>query len=357
MGALERFITCRYTFDAFDRLYNPVNLTDFTWETRRCNLAMQSPLERIPVEVLREILSELEIEDQVAVALCSQYLWVKVVSIIHEHLRSNHHKLSWAGTSIVSFPGLTEELPESILETIPEANRGAGPNCLRDWTLNAIANCEKAPDPGCRVLIRAFWKHIRSSGIPDSLHQRMESCLDIHTRKNGACYLRNLTTKEYIRLELTEKETGTTATAIGHSWLTLDLLVVWLASVIHGPLRAVSDWGSIAETEEWAREFISGGGDPPTDESIDRFFKGVDVLILGNWAGHCLDVVDEASEEMIVDWLDRTSDVERRARGWLIMIYTGSMDVKDVPEMRQYWEYWLEVLREEMGRDDYDGSS
>ncbi|KAJ4199962.1 hypothetical protein NW767_007942 [Fusarium falciforme] len=75
MDTLDLFIVCRNTFDAFDRLYSPVNeAADFVWQTRRYSSARQSPLEKFPSEILRDIVSTLEIMDQIAVALCSQYL-------------------------------------------------------------------------------------------------------------------------------------------------------------------------------------------------------------------------------------------------------------------------------------------
>ncbi|KAI8652416.1 F-box domain-containing protein [Fusarium keratoplasticum] len=75
IDTLDLFIVCRNTFDAFDRLYSPVNqAADFVWQTRRYSSARQSPLEKLPSEILRDIVSALEITDQIAAALCSQYL-------------------------------------------------------------------------------------------------------------------------------------------------------------------------------------------------------------------------------------------------------------------------------------------
>lgn len=119
----------------------------------------------------------------------------------------------------------------------------------------------------------------------------------------------------------------------------------------------VSDWGKEPKMEGWAWNFRADEQHYPTTETMRRMEGLLGFMVLGKWAGHCLDVTDEVSEEMLVHWRDRTLDVEKRARGWLMGIYTVALQARRFPELRQHWEYWHQVVEEEKERDACYGGS
>lgn len=119
----------------------------------------------------------------------------------------------------------------------------------------------------------------------------------------------------------------------------------------------VSDWGKEPKMEGWAWNFRADEQNYPTTETMRRMTELLGFMVLGKWASHCLDVTDEVSEEMIVHWHDCTLDVEKRARSWLMAIYTMALEVRRFPELRQHWEYWHQVVKEEKERDACYGGS
>ncbi|KAM0425976.1 hypothetical protein ACHAPT_008915 [Fusarium lateritium] len=356
----ETFLISNGTFDAFDRLRSPVNKdSDVTWPGWLRSLARSCPLERLPPELLRDIFSRLEITDQIAVGLCSQHLWVYAVSAIREGIRFRHNQLSWAGTPIICSCPAPRALPEALTEAVPDANypedQSPRPSTVkgwaRYWVAEAITQYQKAPSPEYHVPITEFWKHISSSGIPENRHSQMASCLNTCAFKSGAgCYLRSLTAKEYIRLELVKKGVDITAKFVGHDWLTLDILLIWLISwARRQPVPAI-DWSDEQQTEELAWDFGVGPEGILNLETASRARAVLGFKTAGKWAGHRLDVVDEASEEMSADWHDRTPDIEKCTRNWLMATYARSLRLKVQPGMRKYWEYWAQVIVKEAER-------
>ncbi|EEU36605.1 uncharacterized protein NECHADRAFT_86490 [Fusarium vanettenii 77-13-4] len=349
-------------FGALDRLHTLVHRpADLSWITRRCPSTRPSSLEKLPAEILREIVSGLGITDQMAVALCSQRLWIHTVSAIREHLSSRHKQISWAGTPIISLAAWLTSFPQALFEVVPELQcsrerlnpPGEDSPWYRDWVIGEIASSERASSPEYHVVMMEFWRQISTSDIPEDLHSRMASCLDLHALKDGAgCYLRNHTAKEYIRLELIKKKSGTIATLVGHGWLNLAILLFWLIHYNGRQPNPVPDWSDEPETGDSPWDFTldeAGNLEFKTDlrkEEVRHFLR------VGKWAAHCLDVTDEAPEEMIANWQDRTPDVEKRARNWLMAIYATSFHIRRDSQIGWWWDYWGIIVQEELKRGE-----
>lgn len=349
-------------FGALDRLRILVHRpSDLSSITRRCSSTRPSSLEKLPAEILRKIISTLGIADQMAVALCSQHLWIHTVSAIREHLSSRHKQISWAGTPIISLAAGHTSLPQALLEAVPELQcskerltpSDENSRWCRDWVIDVITSSERVSSPECHIAMAEFWRQISTSDIPEDLHSRMASCLDLHASKDGAsCYLRNHTAKEYIRLELIKKKSGTIATLVGHGWLNLDILLFLLIQYEGRHPRHVSDWSDEPEGGDSPWDFTLNGAGNLHVETDLRKKEVIGFLRSGKWAAHCLDVTDEASKEMIADWHDRTPDVEKRARNWMMAIYATSFHLRRDSKMGWWWDHWSIIVEEELNRGE-----
>ncbi|KAF4964240.1 hypothetical protein FSARC_7794 [Fusarium sarcochroum] len=349
------FCTLYLSFDAFKLLCNSIGslktnpgLEPGRDSTQR--LSQQTPaltrLEKLPPELLSIVFALLDPDSFIALGLCSQSLWAHAITWAQNGYLQWRNAYSWAGTPMICVGSKLKVLPSSIYamfpETIPDTtpespdSRGQQEprteNRPRIWHNEMIKRCVKRPDPYDDRYRDGFWKHIRSAGIPDKLHETMVTSFPTFSiEPESRWYLRNLTQKEYIRMEGTiTTDEEVTVSLVGNHWLTLDILLVWLISWRGDGRQDTCSWEQL---QEFVGVTDSGLGDimiDPTYGPLDHIFWPI---WAGPWAGHSFDVVTEY--KMDVEWVDRTSMIELLCPKLLRTLYGLAM--AEAGEAREYW--------------------
>ncbi|KAJ4329087.1 hypothetical protein N0V84_000446 [Fusarium piperis] len=289
-------VTCFETFGAFRKLYRPAE-RDFS------PLAYTYPssyLERLPPELIDMILEPLGASGMVALGLCSRALWRHVTSMVRSAYRTSASdpSPSWAGIPLICASSFIDDLPESLHDLYPEVNEAwvvdendDRINPSDTWRKRMLQCSVEASKKDRNIYLEAFDKHIPMSGIPKELHTSLKASIDRIPYVEGTRWqLRNLTTREYISLNLVlennNRERMTLALA-NHRWATVDAILLWYIC-----------WTSLL-----------GGKVIPGDSStvrLDRLFQR-----RGPWAGHCFDIIQE--KDLNSRWKDVTSIFVRYA--------------------------------------------
>ncbi|KAI1071812.1 hypothetical protein LB507_005263 [Fusarium sp. FIESC RH6] len=351
------------SFDAFHRLYRPsidvhnaalVQLEQALKQPNRPDA--ESRLERLPSELIRDIHLYLEPVDVIALGLCSQRLWIRAVTTIHHDRRS----YSWIDTPIFLTGFRKTTLPPAIYElyyqvkdqSMEEHNVDCDMMDPRNpcthhestgswsaWKQSAMHGYTSLPPPELEYhQRRRIPDLLSSSGIPESLHEPLKSCLAFHDLDDeGQWYLRSLTTKQYIRMELVKDQTIselTTVSLTGNRWLTLDILLMWLINWQEsdelpkaGPTRKPSD----------LVKNVFNNGSRVIESEIAQMRGYFMEMYTGKWAGHCLDVVKHAQSTMESGWTDITGEIEESSQRWFAGIYLEVYLVND-RDQKKYWD-------------------
>lgn len=364
----QYFCTYHLSFNAFRLLCNPLDnthiktkghLIDGLSQVMPRKAARQSQLERLHPELLGRLFELLDPEDFAALGLCSQTLWTQAITWAQNGYRRWGTEYSWAGTPIICTGSRLHALPQPIYDMFPEAKPGLKPEGLTarqrnrrraeweqasDWNYNVTSRYNKSPVPYAEDYREKFWEVISSASIPENLHEPMAACFPtLDVQRGSKWYLRNLTQKEYIRMELVTTSDGEITVALaGKHWLTLDILLVWLISWNQKRDDTTLTWEELEQGQAY-----NGIQDPNLMNPHDRRRRINEVCMLmkaGKWAAHALDVVDE---EMGEGWFDRTNTINWLSSNWLRAIYgealmrNGDEDVK---------EYWAKFYEESEGR-------
>ncbi|KAH6880637.1 hypothetical protein B0T10DRAFT_411533 [Thelonectria olida] len=293
--------------------------------------ARQSQLEKLPSELLGTLFHILEAKDFVSLSLCSQTLWNHAITWAQNGFRRWRNEYSWAGTPIICTGTHLHVLPQLMYDMFPEAKPGPQPQGLTprqkkrrraeweqasDWNYFVTSRYNKSPLPYDEGYREEFWKVISSAGIPENLHKLIAACFPTLEVEHGSkWYLRNLTQKEYIRMELITTADGEVTVALeGKPWLTLDILLMWLIS-----------WNQKRDGTTFTWEELNERGRVGDDFMLMR---------AGIWAAHALDVVDE---EMGEGWFDRTDTIDRLSNNWLRALYRAALARKDDEDVKEYW--------------------
>ncbi|KAF4983456.1 hypothetical protein FZEAL_1185 [Fusarium zealandicum] len=205
-------------FGAFQRLCRPEEWASEFPSAPAANPSPSSYLENIPTELLEMIIEPLEPACTMAVGLCSQRLWARVTSIIQKNSRGPYMMSSWAGEPLICAGTLLRDLPRPICDLYPRFDVGIRRTsscscCLyartpaNVWTRGAANYAEERP----KLQDAYFWyfaRYITSIGTPKDLRSWLKSCirprpsLDHPAHDTRPWYLRNLTTREYVSMEL-----------------------------------------------------------------------------------------------------------------------------------------------------------
>ncbi|KAI8716153.1 hypothetical protein NCS52_00908300 [Fusarium sp. LHS14.1] len=360
-GPIKPSYFCTYylTFDAFKLLCNSPNsvlvasndaVSRELSQTTPQRAMVHSRLETLPPELIAAIFPFHETRGFISLGLCSQTLWTQAITWAQSGYIRWNSAYSWAGTPMICAGSRLEVFPHSISEIFPRARpevvpqghaAGEGPRTCtqpRLWFDEATEKFEKSPIPYDDDYREEFWKQIRSSGIPIRFYEPMAASFPTFTIRPGTkWYLRNLTQKEYIRMEAIVTADGeVTISFLETHWLTLDILLLWLIS-----------WRGKFGNDTWSWEHLrlfqgitdEGLGDimiDPTYGPLDHDFW---LIWAGNWAGHSLDVV---ADEVLEGWVDQSDMIKLLSGKVLRTLYGLAMAEVGGAES----EYWAKIFEQ-----------
>lgn len=308
------------SWDAWSKLAKPVEFSLVTprspivkqsYRTKTTALSLPS-LECMPAELLARVFGDETLEkwDIVALGLCSQSLWQHML----RHVESVYRKSAapWAGVEIACTGTCLTELPESFerdnlaMDSVISKDGPAQMFLARRFNWSAW-NEFKQPETNQQDAWRsALHVHRTGAAIPNSRWPKLEediSCSNLFPQilpnlypnlspESPSWILRNLTTKEYVRLcenPYRKRE----YIVPGLPWLRLDDVLMMRICWTLNP-------------------------GPPMYLQIDSG------LYRGKWAGHCFEVVmvEDASTEAGV-WTDVTRELVSEARELRCLIRDG----------------------------------
>ncbi|KAK5732636.1 hypothetical protein LTR17_010317 [Elasticomyces elasticus] len=271
-----------------------------------------SPMEGLPCEMISMVVSEMSPNDIVALGMCSQTLWSHTLAHVERDIKQA--AAPWAGKPLVCTGTWLEDLPPAIYELYPneltseERYRDCmksmrpgmgmrslgwyGPCPARKWNWSTF---EKYEDVGgkdcCRKWKDALNTIIHDAKLPSSVSSSLWSSLGgamvgYLPSQQDRWILRNLTTLEYVRLDVAWSEDSVSfqAFAASANWLSLDQALT---------LRIC--WG--------------------TSQSYRADKETTARLLRGQWAGHCFEVVNWR-EELGLEWKDVTAQLVEEGKRW-----------------------------------------
>ncbi|KPM39396.1 hypothetical protein AK830_g7151 [Neonectria ditissima] len=275
-----------------------------------------SRAEKLPPELLEIVFSFLDPEDFVAPGPRSQSLWTQAITWAQNGYRRWRAEYSWAGTPIICTGTHLSSLPQPMYDMFPEATPSPPPQGLisrqrisranrneaSEWNHNVTNSYNKNPIPYDESYRENFGKIVSLAGIPERLHEAMAACLPTLDIEHGSkWYLRNLTQKEYIRMEIAKTTTGEiTVVLLGKNWLTLDILLMWLISWSQKDYETGFTWEELEQGDVY--NDIQDADLMDTNRRERRIGQVFKSMKAGKWAAHALDVVDV---EMGEGWFDR----------------------------------------------------
>ncbi|KAJ4249781.1 hypothetical protein NW762_012123 [Fusarium torreyae] len=349
------FCTLYLSFDAFKLLCNTNENVKTGSKLERGQhsfpmtaelVSSRTQLESLPSELLSLVFALLDPGDFISLGLCSQSLWAHAIIWAQSGFLRWSNEYSWAGTPMICVASKLRELPQSIYSMFPESipegmpeehdtsNIHGWKSRFRptQWHNDMIKECEKRPDPYDDQYLEEFWKHIHSAGIPKMFHEPMAASFPSFSIESGSKWcLRNLTQKEYIRMEgIVTSDGEATVCFVGNHWLTLDILLIWL--ITWRGDRFLKTW-SWEQLDEFVGVTDEGLGDimiDPTYGPLDHKFWPI---WAGRWAGHSFDVVNECT--LGAEWVDRSSNIDSLSGKMLRTLY--GLALAEVEEARDYW--------------------
>ncbi|KAG8668024.1 hypothetical protein FPOAC2_10216 [Fusarium poae] len=315
----------------------------------------QGRLEGLPFEMLGYIFECSQPDDTVALGLCSRYLWGTFIKW------AQNRDLIWTNT--YSFARTPIMHASSWLKTLPPYGYDMYPNARPEETEEEEQQEEEVSEPETRQVtqatilfdnfilrshqapfpcdyIKSFDNVIATADIPGHLHESMRSCLPTMTIQEGSQWLlRNVTNNEYIRMEKVVTDEGEeTVSHVGNSWLTLDMLLIWLIT-----------WKGDDKAVPWSwkelERYVGSNIDDMMYAMINVFNHrpGTDYvwpIWRGNWAGHSLEVVTDRKLDEV--WIDRTSEIETLALKIAPTMYVMALQ-HGTAKARRYWEIVLDL--------------
>ncbi|KAF5560761.1 hypothetical protein FPHYL_6473 [Fusarium phyllophilum] len=353
------FCTHHLSFDAFKFLCNSmegINTNPDEGTILQSALSTLQPsqgqtgLEMLPAELLGAIFELLEVEESMALALCSPTLWYHTMRWIKGSYIQWKNKYSWVNTPMICTVAGLRVLPKALQHILPEPNsedmeRESEQRSHRYelattrasiWFNKSADSYEKVPFPYDYLYEEAFLKQLGGAAIPERLHSTLKACLPrLYLEPGSSWLLRNLTDQEYIRMEAAvTSDDEATISLPGCQWLTLDTLLLWLISWkadYKKNRKKAWSWEQLETFEGFSDQDLSdacrGLGYGPMSSDFWPMW-------VGPWAGHRLDVVTE--ESLDNDWKDRTENITRLAPKMLRIFYGRSLATQK--EDRDYWE-------------------
>ncbi|KAF8169024.1 hypothetical protein K438DRAFT_1774532 [Mycena galopus ATCC 62051] len=288
------FFNSDLSWDAFGKLAHVGHDTKSPFLLRQLVRApdMSSQLEKLAAELLCIISAGLDVDDLIALGLCSQTLWCIAMCQLQDE--SQRRMAPWAGTPIICTSTYLTSVPDSFRQINPglieemEAwevlGRGMCP--ARRWNWRALNDYSEAVDVHSlsSQCLAAFSTKVESSGIPKKLQAALQRTMTddlFRVHNHSKWVLRNLDTKEVVHFQAMTHEDTVCLAVSGLPWLTLDFVLT---------LRIL-----------WPN--LNRHNDPqPSNVKV------------GAWAGHKFDVVEAANLEPGESWQDVTEDIAREAK-------------------------------------------
>jgi hypothetical protein len=371
IGGLKGFCILNSSFGAFRLLYRPpaglqnLALVQLDQALKKRNrLALPSPIEKLPPEMMNSIYLHLQPTDFIALGLCCQSLWIRAVNTLYHSRRSS----SWVDTPI--FVTSSRQLcalrqashdHEPELQAPEKRNRDAvretmvlqkphlfdamkqarNQNLLRDYA--SLTSSDFNP-PHFQELVRL----LPLSGISKSLHLLMKSCLfPEELGDEGQWCLRDFTTNEYIRMELVRDHTisePSTISLTGSHWMTLDILLIWLITWQAGNDKTSEEVPRGNPRDQIKKIFTNGS--TVTESDITQIRSYFTDMYFGRWAGHSLDVVQLVPSKMESGWTDITDEIQDVSQWWFAGICLEAFLLKQT----KYIEYWERFAKDQMNK-------
>ncbi|KAH7259269.1 uncharacterized protein BKA55DRAFT_562280 [Fusarium redolens] len=356
------FCTGHLSFDAFKFLCNSLEgvKIDSNEEaglpSSRSTLQQsqgQACLKMLPAELLRTIFELLKVEDFMALGLCSQALWSHAIRWAKSGYVRWRNEYSWIDTPIICAGDKLQVLPQALRHILPKAipdeitsepdrpgqHDTRTKSQAKTWFDESVKSFERVPFPYDYSYPEAFLKQIKDANIPESLHLPMKTCLPTLSLEPGSkWFLRNLTNKEYIRMEaVVTSDDEATVSLPGHKWLTLDIILLWVISWRGDGRKKAWSWKKLESFRGFTDQELTDTWHDPT---YGPLFMDFWPIWTGPWAGHNLDVVTE--QRLDNDWEDRTECVKTLAPKMLRLFYGLSLS-----EEKDHQEYWEEAFRQD----------
>lgn len=311
-----------FAFDAFSKL---ARLPARAVRVRRADLGVLSKrktsvtaVERLPAEVLDLIFGQVNKKDAVALGLTSSTLWMHLLGHIEHDVGRGG---PWAGVPLLCTGTWLEDLPPAMYERFSEElesqkryrkfmsehlpppvgiGRGShrrwyGPCPARVWNSDAVSEYDEALMMPSREWINEWRELVAGAKLPTYMLATMWDALtDVagsfaqETTGIQDWLLRNLTTKQYVRLNTKSASSGSSEVpevhVAGARWLSIDQALL---------LRIC--WGSA--------EYRHSGNDYAV------------AMSRGKWAGHCFDIV-AAQNVTVKGWDDVTEQIVHDGADW-----------------------------------------
>lgn len=341
-----RLCSWNIKFDAFKLLCNSPDAISIGSNTSPVTPRGRTSIEQLPAELLVAIFAYLNHDDFIALSLCSQAFWIYAIQMSKNGYLEWKKRYSLAGTPIMYVGSHVRILPEFVYDKYPEWIPEETLNSIRHYRNGrlvtrttaafnkAALEFDQTPLPDDEAYIQSFTKHIANADIPTSKHESMKASFPTFAIEKGSKWLlRNLTNKEFIRMEAVST---TDVAHVGHSWLTLDTLLYWLICWRGRGDEQRLNWDNL--------EAFAGVSNTDTVwRNPERNFAQFAFWPIwsGNWAGHSLEVVTDRNLDQ--GWIDRTSEFDQLAPNLLQTMYAFALSQKDVKPKR-YWEEVFEQL-------------
>lgn len=248
-----------------------------------------APSEELPAEIVALILADgaLDKTGVLSLGVCSRTLWMYAL----HHIEDVHRKsvAPWAGTPLIYTGTYMIDIPPVFLAHYPELKneqtkydeRSSGMCPARSWNWGMISSSENVAEKDHYY----DWRQALQSVLPvetdlfSQLAQDLDEALGVDAdRISGKWYLRDLTVKEYVSLDVDGREPGEANATVQ------DMPFLKLEEALLMQIR----WSA------------------PAGFDID--YKGK-----GSWVGHSFDIVREKPAGN--GWRDVTALVGKAATG------------------------------------------
>ena len=249
--------------------------------------------ECLPVDVLDMVIRKVANIDIIAIAMCSDVLWGHAMRYVQARLLGN--VAPWAGMEIALTATYLQDLPESFtkndlaLRSVDRKRLPGGSMCMaRQFNWAAITQYEHNVKQSGKVddWLSVLPHHFSGKAEWERKYAVLQRCVasfrdGLFPPKMQAGHiwrLRNLTTKEFVRLHFLRKTDAQPVIDVPDAkWCRLDdillLRICWTMKDSYGT---------------------------PPDQGI--------------WAGHCFDIIPTGTENLLTEWTDVTPDVADQAR-------------------------------------------
>jgi len=260
------------------------------------NINRASVLESLPNELFDQILYDATLgpQDIVNFGVCSKRIWTRVL----HHILETTPIAPWANTPLICPSSTISDFPPAMYEFCPQVHKDPTSRMtlppVSKWVEGAFETFANVQDANTRrqCWLEAFSSPAITYSMPPQVHLALRSTLEDVLRlevplRGEKWALRNLTTNEYVRLEVADTENIIAYVETAAPWLPLDIALL---------IRII-----------W---YTTGA------EGSRPFRRSVGPDKRGAWAGHRFDVVRIVEVNPEGAWTDATESVVKQAWGY-----------------------------------------